>query len=115
MLADSSVVRPRRSDKRYPLRGQIGEGDPTNTSEYRFINTFWTAGGLGLLWSLGAPQERGSVTRTILATAGLGGGPRLLSWSKVGRPHPVFVGALGLELVGVPAILAWHRRVFPAP
>lgn len=92
------------------------DGGPTTASvdsEYRFVNTFWTAAGLGLLWSLRSPEDRQPVTRVVLATAGLGGAPRLLSWSKVGRPHPVFVGALGLELVGVPAVLAWHRRVFP--
>lgn len=96
--------------------GAPGGGATTASvdSEYRFVNTFWLAGGIGLLWSLGAPQDRQPVTRVVLATAGLGGGPRLLSWSKTGRPHPVFVGALGLELVGVPVVLAWHRRVFPS-
>lgn len=95
--------------------GAPGGGPTTSSvdSEYRFVNTFWLAGGLTLWWSLRAPEQRAVVTRAVLTTAGLGGGPRLLSWHRTGRPHPVFVGALVLELVGVPAALAWHRRVFP--
>lgn len=91
-------------------------GGPTTASvdsEYRFVNTFWLAGGVTLWWSLTAPRERARTTRSILTLAGLGGGPRLLSWRRHGRPHPVFVGALALELVGMPAVVCWHRRVFP--
>jgi hypothetical protein len=81
-------------------------------SEYRFVNTFWTAAGVLLWWSLCRPAERARVTRLVLGTATLGGVPRLLAWRASGRPHPVFRFAIMLELVVVPAILIWHLRTY---
>jgi hypothetical protein len=81
-------------------------------SEYRFVNVFWFAAGGGLWWSILAPAERSATTRALLALASAGGLPRLLSWRVAGRPHLVFQFATALELVGVPAVLIWHRSVF---
>jgi len=36
-------------------------------SEYRFVNVFWLAGGLGIWWSLRRPAERAPVTRVLLS------------------------------------------------
>lgn len=97
--------------------GLPGGGPVTSSmdSEYRFVNVFWAAAGLALWWSLRQPDQRRAVTRLVLALAGLGGVPRLLSWARTGPPHPVFRGALVLELVVVPAVLAWHAKVVPSP
>ena len=35
----------------------------------------------------------------------------LRSWQQRGRPHPVTVGAIALETIGGPILLAWQRRV----
>lgn len=93
-------------------------GGPVNAtidSEYRFANTFWLAAGLLVWWSLRRPEERATVTRVILAVAALGGVSRLISAATTGWPHPVFVGALTLELVVVPLVIWWHVRVFRVP
>lgn len=89
-------------------------GEPTNASvdsEYRFANVFWTAAGVLLWWSLRKPEERAASTRLTLSLASAGALPRLLSIRRTGLPHPVFRGALLLELLIVPAVLAWHVRV----
>ena len=85
---------------------------PSVDSEYRFVNVFWFAAGAGLWWSAFAPRERATTTRAVLALASAGGVPRVLSWWSTGRPHPVFQAATFLELVGLPAVIVWHRRVF---
>lgn len=88
-------------------------GEPVNAtidSEYRFTNTFWLAAGLLVWWSLRRPEQRADVTRVVLAVAALGGIPRLASVAATGWPHPVFVGALVLELVVVPLVIWWHVR-----
>lgn len=92
-------------------------GGPTTASvdsEYRFVNVFWAAAGLLLWWTLRRPEERSTATRAVLGLAAFGGFPRLLSVSQVGLPHPVFRATIGLELVLVPLVIAWHARVFPA-
>jgi hypothetical protein len=95
-----------------PSKAPGGERvDASLDSEYRFVNTFWTAAGVALWWSLGRPVERAGVTRLMLGLAAAGGLPRLLSIRSTGLPHPVFRATLVLELVVVPLVLLWHRRV----
>ncbi len=94
----------------------LPDGEAVNAtvdSEYRFTNVFWLAAGLLLWWSLRRPRERAAVTRVILAIASLGAVPRLVSVAVTGWPHPVFIGALVLELVVVPLVIWWHVRTFP--
>jgi hypothetical protein len=98
------------------LRGAAGApgGEPTTPSidsEYRFVNVFWTAAGVILWWSLRKPEQRADVTRLLLGLAAAGGLPRLLSWRKVGAPHPMFRATIVLELLVVPLVLIWHAQV----
>lgn len=90
-----------------------GPTTPSLDSEYRFVNFFWLGAGLILYWTLLEPVSRALVTRVVLIFAAVGGIGRLISLAVVGLPHPVFVGALVLELVIVPLVIWWHVRVFP--
>jgi hypothetical protein len=89
-----------------------GATSASTDSEWRFVNVFWGAAGPLLWWTLQDPVERTRETRLVLGLAAAGGVARLLSWKQVGRPHPVYLGTLGLELSAVPLLL-WHRAAFP--
>ncbi|MFI5937521.1 DUF4345 domain-containing protein [Actinoplanes sp. NPDC051494] len=96
---------------------RLSPDDTTTTpyfdSEYRFISVWWLAAGVLLWWSLRRPQPRAAVTRGILAVMVLGGLARLLGVVLAGPPPVPFLVAMAVELLGVPALLVWHRRVFP--
>ena len=95
--------------------GPGGDVSPSLESEYRFANAFWLAVAPVVWWSVAAPRERGPVLRAVLATVGASGLARLLAWRTAGRPHPAFVASTALELVGMPAVLAWHARLAADP
>ena len=84
-------------------------------SEYRFISGVWFSLGCASWWSLRKPTQRAATTRLFLLVALGGGLSRLLGVVLAGNPGPVFLAALAVELVIVPAVLVLHRRNFPPP
>jgi hypothetical protein len=90
-----------------------GESDvtPTLDSEYRFVMASWFAVA-PVIWStLPRIEEKTSTFRLVMGVVFVGGVARLISWRKAGRPHPIFIPAIALELIGMPAIAAWQSHI----
>jgi amino acid permease len=86
----------------------------TMDSEDRFYATLFLGFGAALVWCSRDLAGRGREFLALQAVFFLGGVARLISWTQVGPPLPLFVVLGAIELV-LPALLwAWLRRAHPA-
>ncbi|HSV39149.1 MAG TPA: DUF4345 domain-containing protein [Nocardioidaceae bacterium] len=83
---------------------------PTVDSALRYANVFKLAVG-PLIWSQLGRVEKSTGVTYALSSIFVGGLARLGSWQQRGRPHPVTVGAVVLELAAPPLMVAWQRRI----
>ena len=83
---------------------------PTVDSSLRYANVFKLAVG-PVIWSQLGRVERSPAVSFAAATIAIGGLARLRSWQQRGRPHPITVGAIALETIGGPILLAWQRHL----
>jgi hypothetical protein len=68
-----------------------------------------------VIWSTLPRVERDpAALNAAMATVVVGGFARLLAWRQSGRPRPVFIGGIALELAVVPALWVWKSRVVAA-
>ena len=98
------------------LRGPQGvlggspDVSPTVDSSLRYANAFKFAVG-PVIWSQLRHIEQSPAVSFAALTIAFGGLARLRSWQQRGRPHPVTVGAIALETIGVAILLAWQRNI----
>jgi hypothetical protein len=90
--------------------GGSADVSPTLDSSLRYANVFKFAVG-PVIWSQLGRVERSPALTFAAATIAVGGLARLRSWQQRGRPHPISVGTVALETIGVPILLAWQRRL----
>ncbi len=83
---------------------------PTVDSSLRYANVFKFAVG-PVIWSQLGRVERSPAVSFAVTTIAIGGLARLRSWQQRGRPHPITVGAIALETIGGPILLAWQRHL----
>ncbi|MBQ9056487.1 DUF4345 domain-containing protein [Rhodococcus sp. (in: high G+C Gram-positive bacteria)] len=88
---------------------------PTVDSALRYANVFKFAVA-PVIWSqLGQLDERSPSLTYALSSIFVGALARLRSWQQRGRPHPVTVAAIAIELAAPPLLIAWQRRILPRP
>jgi hypothetical protein len=96
------------------IPGNQIEVDASFESEYRFVHAFWFAAAPVIWSSLPRIEEDPAALSAVMGTVVLGGLARILAWREDGRPRPIFVAGIGLELIGIPGLWAWKRRVVRA-
>lgn len=84
--------------------------NPTVDSALRYANVY-KAAVAPLIWSQLGRVERSPWLTVALSSLFVGGLARLRSWQQRGRPHPVTVGVIGLELVAPPLVLVCQQRI----
>lgn len=90
--------------------GGSPEVTPTMDSSLRYANVFKFAVG-PVIWSQLRRVDSSTALSLAVTTITVGGVTRLMSWHQRGRPHPITVGAIALEIIGGPALLAWQWRL----
>lgn len=70
-----------------------------------------TGGNVVRYHGLATVVEDSPALRAAMGVVFLGGVGRLMAWRRSDCPHPVFLAALALELVGMPVAFAWQRHV----
>ena len=83
---------------------------PTVDSALCYVNVFKFAVG-PVIWSQLGRVERSPSLTYALSSIFVGGLTRLRTWQQRGRPHPVTVGAVVLEIAAPPLLIAWQRRI----
>lgn len=80
-------------------------------SHFRYLSGLFLALGLGFWSCLPGIERRGARFRLLGGLVVAGGLARLLSLLLAGTPSAGHLAGLGLELVAVPLLLLWQRRI----
>jgi hypothetical protein len=80
-------------------------------NQWRFFGVVWT-GYAALIWYATSDIKRHwTLLRILLLILALSGAGRALSVALTGWPIPPFIGAMMLELIGMPLLYFWARAL----
>jgi Domain of unknown function (DUF4345) len=89
--------------------------DPFFDSNLRFLGGVWFGLGLVLWWLLPRVRSQAVLLRALAFMIFIGGIGRVISWLMLGLPAGAMAGVVVavtlLELVGMPALIAWHAKL----
>jgi uncharacterized protein DUF4345 len=80
-------------------------------SELRFYSVWYLGAGVFLASLAPRIEQRGRELQAVCGLLVLGAVGRLLAIASSGRPHPLFVALLVVELVLPPVLVLWQARV----
>jgi hypothetical protein len=84
-------------------------------NEGRFLNAFWVAFGVAILWVVPRVERETLLVRFLGATLFLGGLARIASIIDVGEPADLQYVLMGIELVLGPLLIAWQALLSREP
>ena len=85
-----------------------GRIDPSVDSELRFYAVWYAAAGIVALGTLRKVESATTTVRFVAAAFFVGGCARIISIFVVGRPHPLFIVLMVIELVLPPVLILLH-------
>ncbi len=85
--------------------------DPSLRNHLRAICLFFAGFAALVAWALGSLEARAGAIRLALAVTLLAGLARLTGFFVDGRPGPVAIAFMTIELVVPPLVLLWHGRL----
>lgn len=91
----------------------VGSSEPAPDldSHFRYLSGVFLGVGLGFLWTVPRIEREGTLFRLLALFVVTGGLARLLSLIQVGPPSGPHLIGLVLELVVVPLLAVWQRRI----
>lgn len=93
------------------IEGDMAGDLPALQSHFRYLSGLLLGLGIGFAASIPTIERRSELFAVLSGTVVVGGLARLSALLIYGMPSTPHVVALGMELVVVPLLFAWQRRV----
>lgn len=84
---------------------------PSVDNNWRFLGTIWASYAVLVVYAVSDPRRHATLLRILLTVLFLSGVARAASVLLTGWPVPPFIAAMGFELLVMPLMLLWLRRI----